>query len=60
MKVVIALDSFKGSLGSFEAGQAVKEGVLRAYPEAHCAVVPIADGGEGTVDALVKATGGTK
>ena len=33
---------------------------MRAYPEAHCAVVPIADGGEGTVDALIKATGGTK
>lgn len=52
MKVVIALDSFKGSLGSYEAGQAVREGILRVNPEAHCVVVPIADGGEGTVDAL--------
>lgn len=60
MNVVIAMDSFKGSLGSFEAGQAVREGLLRVYPEADCKIVPIADGGEGTVDALVQTTGGVQ
>ena len=53
MKVVAAIDSLKGSLTSLEAGQAVKEGVLRVYPEAQVSVRPLADGGEGTVEALV-------
>ena len=52
MKVVVAIDSFKGSLTSEEAGNAAKEGILRAIPEAEVIVRPMADGGEGTVDAL--------
>jgi len=60
MKVVIAIDSFKGSLTSVEGGTAVKEGVKRVYPDAEVFVRPIADGGEGTVDALVEGMGGIK
>ncbi len=55
MNVVIAIDSFKGSMTSLEAGEAAKEGVLRACPDALVTVRPMADGGEGTVDALVYA-----
>lgn len=52
MKIVIAMDSFKGSLTSLEAGEAVKNGLLRAFPEAETAICPLADGGEGTAQAL--------
>ena len=52
VRVLIAMDSFKGSLSSQEAGSAVKEGILAVHPEAVVTVCPIADGGEGTVDAL--------
>ena len=52
MKVVVAIDSLKGSLSSLEAGQAIKEGVQVVYPEADVVVRPLADGGEGTVEAL--------
>ncbi len=48
MKVVIAIDSLKGSLTSLEAGNAAKRGVLSAVPEAQVIVKPLADGGEGT------------
>ena len=58
MKVTIAIDSFKGSLSSIEAGKAAAEGVKRVFPEAECRVRPLADGGEGTVDALVAGLGG--
>jgi len=58
MKVVIAIDSFKGSLSSVEAGNAAAMGVRRAFPDAVCDVRPLADGGEGTVDALVAGLGG--
>lgn len=60
MKVVIAIDSLKGSLSSLEAGNAVREGLLRAVPEAEAVVKPVADGGEGTCDALVDAFGGQR
>ncbi len=53
MKVVIAIDSFKGSMTSMEAGNAAKRGVLRACENAEIDVFPIADGGEGTVEAIV-------
>ncbi len=59
MNVVIAIDSFKGSLSSPEAGRAAKEGITRVYPDAKVSVCPIADGGEGTVEALVSGLGGT-
>lgn len=52
MRVVVAIDSLKGSLSSLEAGNSIKEGVLRVYPDAEVAVRPLADGGEGTVEAL--------
>lgn len=59
MKVLIAMDSFKGSLSSLEAGMAVKEGLLHAIPNAEVTLSPLADGGEGTVDALCHGLGGT-
>ena len=49
MKAVIAIDSFKGSMDSIEAGVAAAEGVKRVYPDAETVVYPLADGGEGTV-----------
>ena len=58
MKVVVAIDSLKGSLSSLEAGQAIKEGVQVVYPEADVVVRPLADGGEGTVEALAIGMGG--
>lgn len=58
MKVVIACDSFKGCLTSREAGEAAAEGVRLAMPEAETIVVPVADGGEGTVEAIADALGG--
>lgn len=57
MKTVIAIDSFKGSLSSMEAGTAAKEGILRAC-EARVCVRPLADGGEGTMEALTEGMGG--
>ena len=58
MKVVVAIDSFKGSLSSMEAGQAIEEGVKCVYQNAEVVVRPLADGGEGTVEALVEGMGG--
>lgn len=58
MKVVVAIDSFKGSLSSMEAGQAIAEGVKRVHQNAEVVVRPLADGGEGTVEALVEGMGG--
>ncbi len=58
MKIVIAPDSFKGSLSATQAAESILSGILRAVPDAETALVPLADGGEGTVEALVKATGG--
>lgn len=54
MNIVVAIDSFKGSLTSLEAGNAVRQGIIKAIPEANVTVRPIADGGEGTVDALIR------
>lgn len=47
MKVVVAIDSLKGSLSSLDAGNAIRRGILRADPEAEVMVKPMADGGEG-------------
>lgn len=60
MKVVIAIDSFKGSMSSMDAGLAAKAGVLAAKPDAHVIVKPLADGGEGTADALIEGMNGEK
>ena len=48
MKVVIAIDSLKGSMTSMEAGRAIKEGILTVDPSTEVIVKPLADGGEGT------------
>lgn len=59
LKVVIAIDSLKGSLTSLEAGDAIRAGVCKADPGAQIIVRPLADGGEGTVEALTLGMGGT-
>jgi len=58
MRVLIAPDSFKGSLSALEAAQSIERGVHSVFDNAVCDLAPIADGGEGTVDALTAATGG--
>lgn len=60
MKVVVAVDSFKGSLSSLKAGLCVKEGIQRVDPGIEVIVKPLADGGEGTVDALTEGMKGEK
>ena len=58
MNVIVAIDSLKGSLRSLQAGAAAKAGILRAIPDAIVSVKPVADGGEGTVTALVSGLSG--
>lgn len=58
MKIVIAPDSFKGSLSSLQAALAIKRGVTRAAPKSEIIIVPAADGGEGTLDSLLASVGG--
>jgi glycerate kinase len=58
MRILIAPQSLKGSLTAAKAGWAIAEGVRAVYPTAEIEIVPVADGGEGTVQALVDATGG--
>jgi glycerate kinase len=58
MRIVLAPNAFKGTLTAFEAAQAMAEGIRRALPDADLVFVPIADGGDGTVEALVAATAG--
>ncbi|MGG4880117.1 glycerate kinase [Escherichia coli] len=58
MKIVIAPDSFKESLSAEKCCQAIKAGFSTVFPDAHYICLPIADGGEGTVNAMVAATGG--
>ena len=60
MKVVVAVDSLKGSLTSMEAGMAVRDGILLAKPDADIIVKPLADGGEGTTDALIEGMNGER
>lgn len=55
MKIVIAPDSFKESLAAFDTASAIAEGIRRILPDAECVLRPMADGGEGTVDALLAA-----
>jgi len=59
MRILAAPDSFKGSLTAPEAARAMERGILAVLPEAQVILLPVADGGEGTVGALVAATGGT-
>ncbi|HNX27424.1 MAG TPA: glycerate kinase [Phycisphaerae bacterium] len=58
MKIVIAPDSFKESIDAAQAAQAIAEGVMEVCPSAQIDICPMADGGEGTVDAMIAATGG--
>ena len=60
MKVVVAIDSLKGSLSSIEAGMAIRDGILAAKPDAEVIVKPLADGGEGTTDALIEGMNGKR
>ncbi|MDO4622046.1 MAG: glycerate kinase [Eubacteriales bacterium] len=59
MKIIIAIDSLKGSLTSPEAGNAIAEGARKIMPDAEIHVLPLADGGEGTVEALTLGMNGT-
>ena len=58
MKIVVAPDSFKGSVSALEAANAIEQGLRRVFPDAVIDKIPMADGGEGTVQSLVDATGG--
>lgn len=58
MKIIVAIDSLKGSLTSMEAGQAIAEGISRVDRDVQVSVFPLADGGEGTVEALVSGMSG--
>jgi glycerate kinase len=60
IKIIIAPDSFKGSVSALEAAQAIESGIRRCLPDAETLLVPVADGGEGTLDSLVAATQGRK
>lgn len=60
MKVVVAVDSFKGSMTSMEAARAVRDGILAADPKTYIVIKPLADGGEGTTDALIEGMHGEK
>lgn len=59
MKIVIAPDSFKESMTALEAATAIEEGFKEIIPDAEYTKVPMADGGEGTVQTVIDATGGT-
>ena len=58
MKILVACDSFKGSLDTLTAANCIKTGFQRVFPQAEYALFPIADGGEGTATAAVTAVGG--
>lgn len=58
MRVVVAIDSFKGSMSSLEAGEAISNGIKKAHKNAEVEIRPLADGGEGTVEALSIGMGG--
>ena len=59
MKIVIAPDSFKETLSAFEVASAIESSFQNVFPEAEIIKIPIADGGEGTVEAIVRATDGS-
>jgi glycerate kinase len=60
MKIVIAPDSFKGSISAVEAAHAIEKGIKQYLPDAQTVLLPVADGGEGTMDSMVAATKGRK
>ena len=57
-KIIIIPDSFKGGLSSLEVCNAIEEGILKVFKNAKIKKIPVADGGEGTVDSILYATGG--
>lgn len=59
MRIVVAPDSYKGSVSALGVAAAMQRGIARVFPEAAVSRTPIADGGEGTVEALVAATNGS-
>lgn len=59
MKIVIAPDSYKESLSASEVAQAIEKGFREIFPDAQYVSVPVADGGEGTVEAMIAATRGS-
>ena len=59
MKIICAPDSFKESISATDAAYAMQRGIKQVYPQAHVEICPIADGGEGTLQAMVDATGGS-
>lgn len=58
MKVVISPDSYKGTLSAFEVAKAMQAGILAVDPSIDTIILPVADGGEGTLEALVASTNG--
>ena len=60
MLVIVAPDKFKGTLSAREAAAAIARGVLEVYPTAEVALMPLADGGDGTMDVLIEAIGGER
>ncbi len=58
MRILIAPDKFKGSLGAEEVGRSIAAGLKTALPDAECEIVALADGGEGTSEAICRAAGG--
>ena len=58
MKIVLAPQTFKGSISALDAARAMRDGVLRALPDAETVLVPVADGGDGTLETLVEGSGG--
>lgn len=60
MKIIIAPDSFKGSLNAIEVSNCIEMGIKQAFKDIETIKLPVGDGGEGTLDVLVEATGGTK
>jgi glycerate kinase len=60
MRILVAPNAFKGSLSAIEAAEAIREGILAVMRDADVVTLPIADGGDGTVDALVAATNGER
>lgn len=58
MKIIISPDSFKGTLSAFEAAKAIEKGIQKINPTVETVLLPVADGGEGTMETLVQATAG--
>ena len=59
LRIVISPQAFKHSIGAREAALAIRRGVLQAAPDAETILIPVADGGDGTLAALIDTTGGS-